>query len=114
LYVAVLAVTPICLSDVRASMADRKITLLELHLDDASFSANATKGVPSLVGDEGSEEADERDDDEEEGTTGGGGRTGTLLGVLLLLVLLAAVARALMGGDEELEELDELDEVEVE
>lgn len=91
-------------------MTDRKLTLFELHLHDATF--NATKGIPSLGGDEAADDESDEVEDEEAGGGPGRRRGGELLGVLLLLVLLAAVARALMGKDGAIEELEDLDEVE--
>lgn len=93
-------------------MADRKITLLELHLDEPTFSA--TKGLsPSGSGPtDGGGEPDAGGDGTDTSEGGSCRRHGvTLLGVLLLLALLAAVARALMGDDEAMEELGDLDEI---
>ena len=93
-------------------MADRKITLLELHLDGPTFSA--TKGLsPSGDGPtDGSGEPDAGGDGTDTREGGSCRRRGVaLLGVLLLLVLLAAAARALMGDDEAMEELEDLDEI---
>ena len=86
-------------------MVGRKLTLFEIHLDDATFTAtNADGAVPA-----GDEEADEPTDDEAGGCRAK--RAGRALLVLALLGLSAAAAAKALGGevDEELEELAELD-----
>ena len=74
------------------------LTLLEVHLEDGSFSANLPfSGVTDT--DDG--------DDENGGATvadeesGGPGKGTVALGVLLLLVLGTALVKYLSGGDEE-------------
>ena len=79
------------------------LTLLEVHLEDGSFSANLPfSGVT---------DTDDRDDavpDNEDGgatvadeESGGPGKGAVALGVLLLLVLGTALVKYLSGGDEE-------------
>lgn len=97
-------------------MAGRKLTLFEIHLDDATFTANAsaTDGIdPSLPEGEAVEgETDEPDETEKAGGAcpGKGAARGLL--VLVLVVALAALAKKLAGEevDEELEDLVDLDE----
>ncbi|PSP20669.1 hypothetical protein BRC61_06960 [Halobacteriales archaeon QH_10_65_19] len=79
------------------------LTLLEVHLEDGSFSANLPfSGVTDT--DDGD---DAVPDDEDSGATvadeesGGPGKGAAVLGVLLLLVLGAALVKYLSGGDEE-------------
>jgi hypothetical protein len=84
-------------------MAGRKLTLFEIHLDDATFSA--TKGG-ELPAPEAASEADEEE--------GGGCRARRAGRALLVIGLLAAVAvvaaKALGGGvDEDLADLADLD-----
>lgn len=79
------------------------LTLLEVHLEDGSFSAN----LPfSGVTDTDDGEADAVDDEDggaavADEESGGPGKGAAALGVLLLLVLGAALVKYLTGGDEE-------------
>jgi len=90
-------------------MADKKFTLLELHLGDGTVQIG-----PATIGDESSEVAEP----EGEGTDEDDGgcpacKAGKLLLVLLVVALLAlGIKKALGGGDDldELEELADLDE----
>ena len=94
-------------------MPERKLTLFEIHLDDATFTANAsaTRGVESALpeGEEADAEAEETE--EAGGACPGKGAAKGLL-VLVLLVALAAAAKKLTGDelDEELADLAEVDE----
>jgi len=74
-----------------------KFTFLELHLDDASFSADRPFSP-------GAEPTDEADTDEQ-GTDDDGGsvvptKALVALGILVVLVALAAAVKQLTGGDE--------------
>jgi hypothetical protein len=98
-----------CRDGVGSAVTDRKLTLFEIHLDDATFTANATatEGSEAALPDEAA-----ADDDEE---TGGclARRAGTALLALALLAALAVAAAKLLGGgalDEELDDLADLDE----
>ena len=113
-------------------MSNRKLTLFELHLDDATFSAtkNALRSddgtedeaddepVAIDVEDEPTEpdvadaDVDEAIEAAEDAEEESGGRGGKLL-VFLLVVLLAAVAKKLMGKGGDLDELEGDGEVEV-
>jgi hypothetical protein len=82
------------------------LTLLEVHLEDGSFSANLPfSGVTDT--DDGEADAVDAVDDEDGGAavadeeSGGPGKGAAALGVLLLLVLGAALVKYLTGGDEE-------------
>jgi hypothetical protein len=89
------------------------ITVLEVHLDDASFSASADRPFSS-TGSDAESEAEEADDeqgddqvetpdwtrtDDDEGTAVPT-RALAAVGVLLVLVGLAAAVKRLVGGDE--------------
>jgi hypothetical protein len=95
-------------------MPERKLTLFEIHLDDATFTANAsaTKGVESALpeGEEVDAEAEETDEETGGACPGKGAAKGLL--VLVLLVALAAAAKKLTGDelDEELADLADVDE----
>lgn len=107
-----------CRAVVNRAMAGRKLTLFEIHLDDATFTANAsaTKDAdPSLPeGEETEAETDEADEDEDEEAGGAGPVKGAARGLLVLVLLaaVAALAKKLAGGevDAELEDLADLDE----
>jgi len=78
-------------------------TLVELHLEEASFSANLPFG-----GSDGTESEDEEatESEEEAGAgadaeSGGPGKGGVLLGVLVFLVVTAAIVRYLTGEDDD-------------
>lgn len=84
------------------------ITVLELHVEDGSFSANLPFGTTS-------DEEEEQEDDEEEAATadddeGGSGKGMALLGVLALLVVGTAAVKYLTGEDEEPEVAVETEE----
>ena len=90
-------------------MADKKFTLLELHLGDGTVQIG-----PATIGTEpdGSTEPEATDAHEPGGEDADGGCPGRTAAKVLLVVaviaLAAGVARKLLGGDEELEELEEL------
>ena len=82
-------------------MADKKFTLLELHLDDGSIQVG-----PSVLGAEDNEitEPETEDEDESDGGTCPGRKVGKLLVVLLVLALLALGVKKLLGGGDDLDE----------
>jgi len=86
-------------------MADKKFTLLELHLDDGSIQVG-----PSVLGAEDNEitEPETEDEDESDCGTCPGRKVGKLLVVLLVLALLALGVKKLLGGGDDLDELEEL------
>jgi len=90
-------------------MADKKFTLLELHLDDGSIQVG-----PAALGAEDNEITEPETEDEDEDEVDGGGcgcparKAGKLLVVLLVLAVLALGLKKLLGGGEELDELEEL------
>jgi hypothetical protein len=88
-------------------MADKKFTLLELHLDDGSVRLG-----PATLGAEDNEitEPESKDPDESESDGGccPGRKAGKLLIVLLVLAVLVFGLKKLLGGGEDLEELEEL------
>jgi hypothetical protein len=86
-------------------MADKKFTLLELHLDDGSIQVG-----PSALGTEDNEitEPETEDPDEDGGGTCPGRKVGKLLVVLLVLALLALGLKKALGGGEDLDELEDL------
>jgi hypothetical protein len=89
-------------------MADKKFTLLELHLDDGSIQIG-----PSALGDEDNEITEPESEDEDEGGSEDGGtcpgrKAGKLLVVLLVLGLLALGLKKALGGGEDLDELEDL------
>jgi hypothetical protein len=94
-------------------MADKKFTLLELHLDDGSIQIG-----PSAIGAEDNEitEPESKDPDESESDGGccPGRKAGKLLVVLLVLAVLALGLKKLLGGGEDLDELEELAELDEE
>ena len=96
-------------------MADRKLTLFEVNLNDATFTANAkaVKGDDAALPDE----EDGGTSDENGASDDDGGcaakRAGTALLALAVLVVLAVAAGKLLGEeslDEELGDLADLDE----
>jgi hypothetical protein len=94
-------------------MADKKFTLLELHLDDGSIQIG-----PAALGTEDNEitEPETEDEDESESESGDGGccpgrKVGKLLVVFLVIALLALGLKKLLGGGEDLDELEELAEL---
>ena len=86
-------------------MADKKFTLLELHLDDGSIQVG-----PSALGGEDNEitEPETKDPDEDDGGTCPGRKAGKLLVVLLVLAILALGLKKALGGGEDLDELEDL------
>jgi hypothetical protein len=89
-------------------MAEKKFTLLELHLGDGTVQIG-----PATIGTEpdGPTEPEATDAHETGAEDAGGcpGRTAAkVLLVVAVIALAAGVARKLLGGDEELEELEEL------
>lgn len=99
-------------------MTDRKLTLFEIHLDDASFTANASAtettdrtGSGSVGESEGDSES--ADGDGDAGSTGrcpGRRAARALLAVGVLAGVAVAVSRLLGGVDEDLAGLAALDE----
>jgi hypothetical protein len=99
-----------------------KLTLLELHLDEAAFSVtnNAPgSGVTASETDDAAadgaedEDADANANTDADGSAAGigpGGGPPKLLALLVLVAVLVALARALGGSDEELDDLAALDE----
>jgi hypothetical protein len=99
-------------------MADRSLTLFEVHLHDGlSFSAtNTAPAIGDAADDADGSEDPEVDDDEtqfETGTDDESAGTGNGVKVLIGLVLVAglAVAARKLMGNEDLEELEELDDL---
>ncbi|WP_423750574.1 hypothetical protein [Salinirarus marinus] len=100
-------------------MADKKFTLLELHLDEGSIQFGPSQ-MGDVVGKRKTEAAPTGDGDanadaDESADAGGcscpGGRAGKLLAVLVVALVVAVAAKKLLGGDEALDELDELDDL---
>jgi hypothetical protein len=94
-------------------MADKKFTLLELHLDEGSIRIG-----PSTIGDESggvaepeSTDVDEGDDD---GGTCPGRKAGKLLVVFLVFALLAAGVKKALGGGDDIDELEDLADLDAE
>jgi hypothetical protein len=91
-------------------MAERKLTLFEIHLDDATFTANATKGDETALSEE--DETTTRDGNEDEAGGCAVKRAGKALLALAVLIAFAVAAGKLLGEealDEELEDLADLD-----
>jgi len=87
-------------------MADKKFTLLELHLGDGTVQIG-----PATIGDESSDvtEPEAKDSDEEDGGCGCPARkVGKLLFVVLVVALLALGIKKALGGGEDLDELEDL------
>jgi hypothetical protein len=87
-------------------MADKKFTLLELHLDEGSIQIG-----PSVIGDEQTEITEPESKDPDEGDDAGtcpGRKAGKLLVVLLVLAVLTLGVKKLLGGGDDLDELEEL------
>jgi hypothetical protein len=87
-------------------MADKKFTLLELHLDEGSIQVG-----PAALGAEDDEITEPEAEDEDEPDDGGccpGRKAGKLLVVLLILAVLALGLKKVLGGGDDLEELEEL------
>jgi hypothetical protein len=78
-----------------------KFTLLEVHLEDASFTANAPYSGAS--GEEAVEEGDETDEDAAAGADDSGGPGKALVGLLVVVAILALAylgSRRLGGGED--------------
>jgi hypothetical protein len=89
-------------------VADRKLTLFEIHLDDATFTANATT---TEGGGSPGDEAERDDEDEAAGCPAK--RAGKALVGLAVLAVVALVAARLLGEeamDEDLAALADLDD----
>jgi hypothetical protein len=88
------------------------VTLVELHLEEASFSANLPfSGSDSTETDD--EEATESEEEAAAGAdaeSGGPGKGGVLLGVLVFLVVTAAIVRYLTGEDDPDVEIETADD----
>ncbi|RCU45928.1 hypothetical protein DU504_00590 [Haloplanus salinus] len=100
-------------------MADKKFTLLELHLDEGSIQV----GPAALgAGGDGITEPESKDSGEGEGegeSEGDASCPGRKLGKLLVALLVIAVLvlglkKVLGGGSEDLDELEELSELDEE
>ena len=80
-----------------------EFTLVEVHLDEGSFSANLP--FSSQSGSDGSGSVIGSDDDEGAGVqkeeSGGPGKGAAALGVLLVLILATVVVKYLSGDDED-------------
>ena len=80
-----------------------ELTLVKVHLDEGSFSANLPFSGQS--GSDGSGSVIGSDDDEGAGVqkeeSGGPGKGAAALGVLLVLILATVVVKYLSGGDED-------------
>ena len=91
-------------------MADKKFTLLELHLDEGSIQV----GPAALgAGGDGITEPESKDSGESEGESGGdascpGRKLGKLLVTLLVIAVLVLGLKKLLGGGDDLEELEDL------
>lgn len=87
-------------------MADKKFTLLELHLDEGSIQVG-----PSVIGDEQNAITEPESKDSDEDDDGGscpGRKFGKLLLVLVVLVVLALGIKTVLGGGDDLDELEDL------
>lgn len=87
-------------------MADKKFTLLELHLDEGSIQVG-----PAAPGTEDNGITEPESEDPDEGDDGGccpGRKLGKLLVVFLVLAVLALGLKKLLGGGDDLEELEDL------
>ena len=97
-------------------MTDRKLTLFEIHLDDASFTANASATETTDRAGSGSVDEDEGDSESADGDDGSTGccpgkrAARALLAVGVLAGVAVAVSRLLGGVDEDLAGLAALDE----
>ncbi len=93
-------------------MSDRKITLLELHVDgETQFGPKSIGGLPFGSDADDADADPDADADEAEAESGSKGKA---IGVLIGLVVLAGIAVAakkFRGGDDELEEFEEPDVV---
>ncbi|MFB6255972.1 MAG: hypothetical protein ABEH58_04465 [Haloplanus sp.] len=88
-------------------MADRKFTLVELHLDEGSIQVGSSGlGVENGVTDPSAET--EADGESGNGGTGPGRSVGKFLVVLVGVALLALGFKKLLGGGEDLDELEDL------
>jgi hypothetical protein len=94
----------------RSGVADRKLTLFEIHLDDATFTANATATEGGDDPDEA--EAAAGDDDETAGCPAK--RAGKALLALAVLAVLALAVGRLLGEDLTDEDLDALADLDAE
>jgi len=87
-------------------MADKKFTLLELHLDEGSIQIG-----PSAIGDEQPEITEPESKDPDESDDGGccpGRKAGKGLVVLLVLGVLVLGLKKVLGGGDDLDELEAL------
>ncbi|AZH25437.1 hypothetical protein [Haloplanus aerogenes] len=88
-------------------MADKKFTLLELHLGDGTVQIG-----PATIGDESANEITEPEQKDPDESEDGGAcpmrKAGKLLVVLAVLVLLTLGVKKVLGGGEDLEELEDL------
>jgi hypothetical protein len=90
-------------------MADKKFTLLELHLDDGSIQIG-----PAALGAEDNEITEPEAEDEgetDDGDDGGccpGRKLGKLLVALLVVAVLAFGLKKVLGGGDDLDELEDL------
>ncbi|MEF8855889.1 MAG: hypothetical protein V5A16_00555 [Haloplanus sp.] len=87
-------------------MADKKFTLLELHLGDGTVQI----GPATLDGGDASDDATESGADDATGNGGccPGRKVGKLLLALLVLALFALGLKKTLGGGEDLDELEDL------
>jgi hypothetical protein len=89
------------------------ITLFEIHLDDASFEANAP--FSDAEAEDAPDAADEYGADVGGGDEGGASNLVALVVGLVLLIGLAALVRKLRGGgDDDADEADTIDPIDVE
>ncbi|WP_049936297.1 hypothetical protein [Haloplanus natans] len=87
-------------------MADKKFTLLELHLDDGSVQVG-----PSVLGTGDDESTEPGPEDDTDGCGCPARKAGTLLVVVLVFALLVLGLKKVLGGGEDLDELEDLAEL---
>lgn len=74
------------------------VTLIELHVEDGTFSANLPFSGLTSTGTDESEIEDEASEDDEESS--GRSKGLALLGVLIFFIIATAAVKYLSGGDE--------------
>ncbi len=94
-------------------MTDRKLTLLEIRLDDATFTATAQKGDVETGQDETPDREAETEAEDEDETEDDGGCLARRAATVLLVVAALGAAAVLAGrtlGDDALADLADLDD----